>query len=53
LVENHFVDNEQEAVDFINEYMNNSTAFLMEMSVEDLEEDANTLSGSSLMHEFR
>lgn len=54
-VEEHYVDNEQEAVDFINNKgrVQNTKAFLMPMAVTDTEQDCNVLSGSNSMFEFR
>lgn len=52
-VDNHHVDDEEEAVQFINQNTNNSTAFLMHVAVDELEQDCSKLVGSSTLHEFR
>lgn len=52
--ENHFVDNEQEAMEFINSgKIKNTTAYMMEMSEYDEEQDCSGLNGSNSMFEFR
>jgi hypothetical protein len=53
-VEDHFVDNEQEAYEFINSgAVKNTTAFLMPMSAEDVEQNCTGVQGSNSMFEFR
>ncbi len=54
-VENHFIDNEQEVLEFINSSgcVRHSTAFLMDMTSNDLEQDCTGVVGSSSMFEFR
>jgi len=54
IAEDHFVDNEQEALDFINSgAVANTTAFLMPMSSNDEEQDCTALAGSNSYYEFR
>lgn len=54
LLENHFVDNEQEAYEFLNSgVVKNTTAFLMTMSSSDEEQDCAGIQGSNSMFEFR
>lgn len=54
-VENHFIDNEQEAVDFLNKagVVLNTTAFLMQVTSHDEEQDCTGVTGSNSMFEFR
>lgn len=49
---NH-VDDEHEAVEFINKHVKNSKAFIMEVSAEETEQDCTVLAGSNSKHEFR
>lgn len=52
-VEKHHVDNEHEAVAFINKKVANSRAYFMNVHADDFEEDCSAVQGSSSMHEFR
>ena len=48
------MDNEVEVVDFLNSgKVKNTTAFLMQMTSKDLEEDCSGVSGSGSLFEFR
>jgi hypothetical protein len=48
------VDNEQEAMDFLNSgAIKNTTAFLMQMSSSDEEQDCSAVYGSNSCFEFR
>lgn len=47
------MDNEHEAIEFINNEVKNTTAFLMEMTEDDEEQDCTILSGSNSMFELR
>ena len=51
--ENHHIDNESEAAEFINSSVNESQAFLMYLSDFDHEQDCTAVSGSSKMFQFR
>lgn len=53
LPDNNHVDDEEEAVDFINNHVKNSTAFIMNVDEEDLEQDCSAVQNSNSMHEFR
>jgi len=53
--ENHYIDNEQEAVDFLNNsgIVLNTTAFLMHVTSSDQEQNCSGVIGSNSMFEFR
>jgi hypothetical protein len=55
IAENHYIDNEQEAVDFLNNsgIVLNTTAFLMNVTSSDLEQNCTGVVGSNSMFEFR
>lgn len=53
-IEHNYIDNEVEAVNFLNSgKVKNTTAFLMLMTNEDFEEDCSGVSGSNSLFEFR
>ena len=47
------VDDEFEAVDFINQRVNNSKAFIMNVGPDEIEQDCSAILGSSSLYEFR
>ena len=47
------VDDEVEAVDFINKHVKNSKAFVMQMRPDEEEQDSTAVKGSNSMHEMR
>lgn len=49
----HHIDTEEEAVIFINSYINNATAFIVNVSSTETEQDCTALNGSSKFHELR
>ena len=53
VIDGQTVDDEIEAVDYINNNLNNHTAFLLNMEEEDADEDSNTLAQLKKQHEFR
>jgi hypothetical protein len=55
LAEDHHIDNEQKAVDFINQsgLILNTKAYLMHMTSNDEEQDCSGVKGSNSMFEFR
>ncbi len=53
MIDDNHVDNEQEAADFINDHVSNSTVFIMNMTMNDAEQDCTPLQGFNALHEFR
>lgn len=51
--DDHHVDDEDEAASYINLYVRNSTAFVMDMPPGEQEQDCGQVKGSNKMHEFR
>lgn len=52
-LDRHHVDDEDEAASYVNLYVKNSTAFVMQMTRDDEEQDCGPVQGSNSMHEFR
>lgn len=53
MIDEHHVDDEVEAVDYINHYIRNTLAFTMYIGEDEEEEDCTAVRGSNSMHEFR
>ncbi len=47
------MDDEDEAVEFINSNINNANAFVMDVYTYENEQDCSAVPGSNSMHEFR
>lgn len=52
-LDKHHVDDENEAVEFIEREISNSHAVLMEVHADEVETDSTPLKGSSKAHEYR
>lgn len=53
MLDSHHVDDEDEAASYVNLYVKNSMAFVMQMSRSDEKQDCDAVAGSNSMHEFR
>lgn len=53
VIDEHHIDDEDEAASYINLYVQNSTAFVMDMPPGEKEQDTTPVKGSNSMHEFR
>lgn len=53
IADEHHIDDELEAVDFINQHIRNTTAFTMYVDADETEEDCTALHGSNSLHEMR
>ena len=47
------MDDEHEAVEYINSYVKNSTAFVMDVGQDEVEQDCTPLNGSNSLYEYR
>jgi len=52
-LDHHHVDDEMEAIEYINDHVENAVAFRMTISPDDNEQDCSPVRGTMKYHEFR
>jgi len=53
ILDKHHVDDEIEAIEYINNHVNNAVAFQMKIASDDSEQDCTPVAGTMQYHEFR